>query len=102
MASTTNCIGFMATSSALCLACGVGFAPTAVCSPADPSQTDQERHGGNVGELQRAIKLVDVFPQLALDVAQLAPQHQHLAAELLDGLFVLLGQHDALSLVGFL
>src|SRR5262249_39779322 len=66
--------------------------------PADTADPDQERHERNVGELQPAIEAVDILAQSALNLAQLAPGCQHVAAELFDGLAIALADDDIAAL----
>ena len=54
--------------------------------PAQPAEADQQRHQRDVGELEPAVEAVDVLAQRPLHLAQLAPDRQHVAAELLDRL----------------
>ena len=64
----------------------------------DRAEPDQQRHRSDVGELQHAVEPVDVGAHGELDVAQLAADAQHLRAELLDRLAVLVGEDDVAAL----
>ena len=49
-----------------------------------PTKPDQQGDGGDVGELEHAVEAIDILAQLALDLAQLAPDRQHVQLELFD------------------
>ncbi len=68
--------------------------------PADADEADRERHERDIGELEPAVEAVDVVAQRKLDVAQLAPRRQHLAAEFLDGLPLSIRQDDRAAFAG--